>query len=107
MILICKQIIPEGYSGLTLYPFIFLKEACQKNNAILLNHEQIHLAQQKELFIVFFYALYVIEFLIRLVVYKNWSTAYRNISFEREAYGNEANLVYIKKRPRWAFFNFI
>jgi len=105
MILLCKYIIPKGYSGIALYPFIFLKDKKQKDDVILLNHERIHIAQQKELLVLFFYIWYIIEFFIRLMIHKNWSIAYRNISFEREAYANESNLRYIKKRPRWAFFN--
>lgn len=103
MILVCKYIIPKGYCGITIFPFIFLTEERLKQDTVLLNHERIHLRQQLELFIVIFYLWYVIEFLIRLMLYKNWNSAYRNISFEREAYTNESNLCYIKKRPKWAF----
>lgn len=99
--------IPKGYSGITLYPFIFLKKQCQKKDAVLMNHERIHLKQQIELLVVFFYLWYVIEFVVRLIIYNNWNNAYRNISFEQEAYSNESNLRYIKKRPRWAFLNYI
>ena len=40
-----------------------------------------------------FYVWYVLEWLIRLFMRGN---AYRNISFEREAYANEANPEYLK-----------
>jgi len=104
MILLCKYIIPKGCSSITLYPFVFLKDIKQKRNVTLLNHERIHMAQQKELMVLFFYIWYVVEFVIQLVINKNWNRAYRNISFEREAYIHESNLEYIKKRPKWAFF---
>jgi len=107
MILLCKYIIPKGYSSITLYPFVFLKGIKLKENVILLNHERIHIVQQKELLVLFFYIWYVVEFVIRLVVSKNWNTAYRNISFEREAYAHESNLAYIKKRPRWTFLKYL
>jgi len=93
MILLCKYIIPNGYSCIALYPFIFLKDNKQKDDVILLNHERIHIAQQKDLLVLFFYIWYVIEFLI----HENWNTAYKNISFEREAYDKENELSYIKK----------
>jgi len=105
MILLCKYIIPNGYRSIALYPFIFLKDKRQKEDLILLNHERIHITQQKELLVLFFYLWYAIEFLIRLMIHKNWRIAYRYISFELEAYANESNLRYVKKRPRWAFFN--
>jgi len=103
MILVCRYIIPKGFSGITQYPFVFFKDVKQKVEMILLNHERIHLVQQKELLALFFHLWYGVEFLIRLLIHKNWNTAYRNISFEREAYAKESNLLYIKKRPKWAF----
>ena len=107
MILLCKYIIPTGYSSITLYPFVFLKDIKQKEDVILLNHERIHIAQQKELLVLFFYIWYIVEFVIRLVVSKDWNTAYRNISFEREAYAHESNLAYIKKRLKWTFLKYL
>lgn len=106
MIFISKHIIPKGFIGLTLYPFIFLKEKDLKQDASLINHEKIHLKQQLELLIVFFYLFYGLEWLIKLLKYKNGYLAYRNLSFEREAYENEDNLNYIKNRKTWAFINY-
>ena len=48
---------------------------------------------------------YLIEFLIRLLVKRNWMQAYFNISFEREAYENEKNLTYLRDRKFWFFLN--
>lgn len=107
MILVSKYFVPKGYDGITLYPFVFLNNEQQKRNKVLLNHEQIHITQQKELLVLFFYLWYVIEFFIRLQVCKNWSIAYKNISFEQEAYANHSNLMYIQKRPRWTFLKYI
>ncbi len=107
MILVSKYFVPKGYDGITLYPFVFLKYEQQKQNEVLLNHERIHIIQQKELLVLFFYIWYVIEFFIRLLVCKNWSIAYKNISFEQEAYNNQPNLMYIQKRPIWAFLRYI
>lgn len=99
--------VPRGYSGLTLFPFVFLKDEQLKTNKVLLNHEQIHLRQQLELLIVFFYFLYGLEFIIRLFQHKNWHLAYRNISFEREAYAHEFNFQYLKHRPFWSFLKYL
>jgi hypothetical protein len=106
MILISKYIVPKGYSGITIFPFIILRTSDMKNNSILLNHEKIHLRQQLELLVFPFYALYVLEFLFRLIQYKKWNLAYRNISFEREAYCNEHDLTYLKSRKLWQFLKF-
>lgn len=104
MIIISKYLIPKNYIGLTIYPFIFLKDHLLKENAFLINHEKIHLKQQKELLWIFFFIWYLSEYLIRLIQYKNHHKAYKNISFEKEAYQNEHNLNYLNKRKR---FNFI
>ena len=39
--------------------------------------------------------------------YRNGYIAYKNLSFEREAYKNEADLKYIKTRKHWAFLYYI
>lgn len=107
MILISKYLVPKGYTGLTIYPFVFLKYHRLKTDIVLINHERIHLQQQLELLVVPFYLLYLVEFLIRLVQYRGWKKAYRNISFERECYLNESNFDYLKTRKRWTFLKYI
>ena len=46
--------------AITLYPFIISREEMSED---VLRHESIHIAQQKELFVVFFYMLYGIDYL--------------------------------------------
>lgn len=98
--------VPKGYTGLTLFPFIFLKQKELKRNENLINHEKIHLRQQIELLILPFYVFYGVEFLCRYAKLKNWKLAYRSISFERESYANEQNNQYLKNRPFWNFINY-
>lgn len=96
--------------GLTIFPFIFLKKSYFENNSELLNetinHESIHIQQQKELLVLFFYLWYFIEFLIRRI-FTNSDKAYETISFEKEAYENEKNPDYLKDRKFWAFIKYI
>ena len=99
--------MPRGYIGITIFPFMFLKYKALKGNAVLINHEKIHLRQQIELFIIPFFLFYGLEFLIRLIQYRNWHLAYRNISFEREAYRKEKDLNYLKSRSVNSFVKFI
>jgi len=103
MIVVSKYIIPKRYLGLTIWPFIFLKNRLLKEDVVLINHERIHIRQQIELLVLPFFILYVLEFVIRLFQYRSWHLAYRNISFEREAYINENDLNYLKSRPFWSF----
>ncbi|MFY0713564.1 hypothetical protein J1D01_07805 [Seonamhaeicola sp. NFXS20] len=107
MILISKYLVPKGYLGLTLFPFVFLKASYLKLNKVLINHEKIHLRQQLELAIIPFYVIYILEFFVRLLQYKKWHLAYRNISFEREAFSKEHDLEYLKNRSFWAFLKYL
>ncbi|MBU2939716.1 hypothetical protein KO494_09215 [Lacinutrix sp. C3R15] len=106
MIFISKYMVPKGYTGIAVFPFVFLKHSSLKQNKILINHEKIHYKQQIELLIIPFYVLYVFEFFIRLLVCRNWYHAYRNISFEREAYTNEKDLNYLKSRSFYSFLKY-
>lgn len=107
MILIAKRyLVPKGYTGITIYPFVFLRDKVDAENKVLLNHERIHLRQQIELAIIFFFLIYAIEYFIGLVKYRNHHLAYRNIIFEREAYANEKDLNYLKQRSFWRFLKF-
>lgn len=99
--------VPKKASSITLWPFIVLRKKEQKQNATLINHERIHMRQQLELLILPFYLWYGFEFLIRFIRLKNWDKAYRAISFEREGYGNQSDLNYLKKRPFWQFLKYI
>ena len=78
-----------------------------KHDTVFVNHERIHLRQQVELLVIPFFIWYGVEFLIRWVHYKNTYLAYRNISFEREAYTHEKNINYLKQRKFWGFIRWI
>ncbi|TYP97946.1 hypothetical protein C7447_103112 [Tenacibaculum adriaticum] len=106
MIFISKYIVPRGFVGITLFPFIFLKQKDSQQNSTLINHEKIHLKQQLELLIIFFYIFYGLEWVVKYFKYRNGYIAYRNLSFEREAYQNENNFNYLQKRKFWNFINY-
>lgn len=106
-VIVTKYLIPKGYRGLTIFPFVFIKYRNDQNNSVLMNHEKIHLRQQQELLILPFFIWYFFEYIFRLIQYKNHNLAYRNISFEREAYANESQLNYLEIRLFWQFFTFL
>lgn len=88
---------PKGFAAINIFGVIFVRKGIPISKR-LLNHEAIHTAQMKSLFYVFFYLLYVCEWFIRLVQYRNSTKAYYTISFEREAYTNDCDMDYLKKR---------
>lgn len=107
ILIVFKYLTPRGFRGLTFFPFVIIATKSDKLNKVFINHERIHLRQQLELLVVPFYLWYGIEFGIRLLQYKNRRKAYYNISFEREAYGNEKDLDYLKQRSFWKFLSYV
>lgn len=104
MKLIYNNLIPfKGYKAINLFGILFVRKGCTMSEADI-NHEAIHTAQMKEMLYVFFYVWYIIEWIIRLFMKGN---AYRNISFEREAYANQNNRSYLNTRKRYAWLNFL
>lgn len=118
MKIIRNNIIPfPGYKCINLFGILFVKNNA-KIDEVTINHEAIHSKQFVELmtlsavvlviiqwWLIFFapftfYVWYLVEWLIRLPK----GDAYRNISFEREAYANEGDFSYTNGRD---WFNFL
>ena len=87
--------------AITLWPFIIVSP--EYDNVITLNHERIHLEQQKELLLVLFYVLYIYYWVKNRVQGMNNFEAYCNIPFEKEAYDNQENLDYLDTRKHYAW----
>lgn len=92
-------------AGLTIWPFIFVNPNKTSNLDATINHEKIHIEQQKEMLIIFFYIWYFIEWPIRII--KHGKKAQKNISLEREGYKNRLNLLYLSKRKRYAWIKYL
>lgn len=95
------------YSAIALYPFVLVKNQALKQNEVLIHHERIHLRQQIELLIIFFYLLYALNYLMNLIWYRNHYKAYREIVFEKEAYEMEKNLDYLQSRKCFSFIRWL
>ncbi|AHM59002.1 hypothetical protein D770_03675 [Flammeovirgaceae bacterium 311] len=87
-------------SAITLFPFVLIGNKTQLSRRLVV-HERIHLRQQAEMLIVPFYLWYLLEYLVRLIRYRSRYRAYRNISFEREAYTHDKQTAYLLNRPIW------
>lgn len=92
-----ELVLMSRFQAIAIFPFIFVREESKTNN-VLLNHERIHLRQQLELLIVPSLIWYLIEGLLK---------DYRQISFEREAFANEKDLNYLKRRKWFAFIKYL
>lgn len=102
-----NNIIPfPGYKAITFWPFVFVrKKAIYKD--VDERHEEIHGRQQLEMLLLLFFLWYLIEWLVRIVQYKNCTTAYKNISFEREAYTNQNDVCYLDSRKHYAWIHYL
>jgi len=83
--------------ALAFWPFIILASDADPDEE-LINHEKIHLRQQIEMLIIPFYIWYLIEYYTR---------GYMNVSFEREAYANDGDLEYLRKRKMFSFEKYL
>ncbi len=106
-ILQSRYLITKGFSGLTIFPFVIVSADADVSDKVLIHHECIHLKQQLELAILPFFIWYFVEYSFRLIQFRNRRKAYRNISFEREAYANEGNMEYFQNRKFWSFLKYL
>ena len=103
-----KWLFRKNFVGMAIFPFILLRNKEDKENLNLVHHERIHIIQQIEMLLIPFFLWYFTEYIFRLFQYQfNTHQAYRNISFEREAYANEKDLNYLKKRKFYSFINYL
>lgn len=107
ILIVNKYLLGKRFRGISLWPFVVLRNKKDAHDPVFLNHERIHLKQQIELLVLPFYVFYLLEFFMRFILYGNAFKAYYNISFEREAYRNEYDLNYCKKRKLWAFMYYL
>ena len=89
--------------AITLFPFIIAREEMSED---VLNHESIHIAQQKELLVVFFYLLYGWDYLKGLIKFRDKELAYYRIRFEQEAYAQMLNKNYLKNRRSYSWHKY-
>ena len=112
-----NKIIPmKGYRAVNLFGIVFVRTGATMDDEDF-NHEAIHTAQMEDFVsgiswlrligATFFYLWYVVEFLIRLIRYQDWHSAYRNVSFEREAYDNEGDAEYLDWREACAWAGYL
>ena len=131
MMIVRNSVIPfSGTIAITLWPFILVRRNTwtQFTNNVL-RHKRIHGRQQVEMLLVgaavaailfvfgckwwnllalpLFFWLYGLEWMLGLFWFGNSKEANLNISFEREAYDNEQDADYLKKRRPFASIRYL
>lgn len=94
---------PKGFEAINMFGLLFFRREATLTEE-LVRHERIHTAQMIELLFIGFYLWYVAEWLIRLACSGN---AYRNISFEREAYKHMDEPGYLSRRKHYAWLKYL
>lgn len=89
----------QGYKAINLFGILFVKQNARLSD-IDINHEAIHSEQRREVLWIFYGLWYVIEYLIRLICYRSFDKAYKNLLFEQEAYEHQDDLNYIDYRRK-------
>lgn len=100
---IVNNIIPfKGFAAINICGILFVRN--KQTSEILLQHEEIHTKQMRELLYLFFYIAYLLEWVFRFLFTKDRFShkAYRNISFEKEAYSHQSEKGYLEKRKHFA-----
>ena len=108
MKIIKNSIIPfKGFLAINLFGILFVREEySDRLTPEIINHECIHTKQMKELLYIFFYIIYLLEWIFRVLFTNDRFThnAYRNISFEKEAYTHMNALDYLNKRKLFSMW---
>ena len=95
-----KLPLGKDFLALTLGEFILAREPLTPS---AVNHELIHVAQQRELLYIPFFIWYGIEWLALYIKYKDSTKAYFHIRFEEEAYAHQSDLSYLKNRKHYHY----
>ena len=91
-------------AAITLWPFIFVRK--DHDSPRLLNHEAIHIHQYNEMLVLGFLLVYIYDWAIGLIKYRDAKMAYLSIRFEQEARHNDANEVYLERRKPYSWREF-
>ena len=103
-----RLFIMKGYTAACVWPFIFIRSDIDiSKRKDILNHELIHARQQKEMLWIFFFIWYAIEYLIKLIRYRDHYKAYRSLSHEKEAYSNNFEPGYLDKRKVYSWLKYL
>lgn len=89
--------------AMALCPFILVRDRQSLQSRVLMQHEQIHIAQQIEMLIIPFYIAYLLFYIWYRLRGCRHHEAYMSIPFEREAYQYEGDHDYMDRRKLFAW----
>ncbi len=94
--------------AIALFPFVIMRKELPEciDAESIIQHEAIHIRQQIELAIVFFYLWYVLDYLKNRIRGMSHFDAYAHIIFEKEARSNMQRKDYLSSRKAFAFLRY-
>lgn len=109
--LICKitaKIFGVPIGGVTLFPFIFVRDEKILNDENYINHESIHIYQYIETLIFGLMIITGIQYVYAIYIKKmpKWE-AYYFLSGEQEAHQNDQNKNYLKNRKWFSYYKYL
>lgn len=106
---IYSRLLPLGKQmrAMAMWPFVIVKRSRRAEfTDNVRQHEEIHLKQQLELWLVGFWMLYAWYYVRGLLRYHRHMDAYALNPFEREAYANSGKPGYLEHRHRFAWLEY-
>lgn len=94
------------YTGLSFFVFVWISRL-DKDETKLVRHETIHFWQQVEMLFIFHWILYATFYMVARAKGHCHYIAYRYNPFELEAFSNEDDEQYLKKRKPLVWINYL
>jgi len=101
---VLSKLAPIEVNAFSFGPFVFARGELTATSR---QHETIHYHQQIEMLFVFQWLLYASFSVYGFFKKSSGKEAYYNNPFEREAYDNEKNVMYLDERPMWNWTKYI
>ncbi len=92
---------------MAVWPFIVSRISKEELGGEIIRHEKIHFRQQLEMFLIPFFIWYTFEYFYLLSKKRDKQKAYLSISFEMEAYQNEEDPNYLKRRKLFSWIKYL
>ncbi len=103
-----KIMTGDSFGGVTIFPFIIVRDDNILHNKNYIRHESIHIFQYFETFIFLFWIIYLFEYLYgKFILKKKNMDLYYYISLEQEAHQNDRNINYLKQRKWFSSYKYL
>lgn len=89
--------------AITLFPFVFIRD---EGNEATVRHETIHFRQYIELAVLGFFIVYLWDYVVGLIKYRDGKKAYSQIRLEQEAYMHHRKKNYLENRKHYAWLKY-